>query len=96
MTPSATPENYTTLTDVTWGFVFRTWAAIMVALYAAFWLQLDNAWSAAVTVAAAGVAMFAALRPLLHLVGFNRAFRNPAVAELSLYVLILALLIVLF
>jgi hypothetical protein len=46
--------------------------------------------------AAAGVAMFAALRPLLHLVGFNRAFRNPAVAELSLYVLILALLIVLF
>jgi len=40
--------------------------------------------------------MFAALRPLLHLVGFNRAFRNPAVAELSLYVLILALLIVLF
>ena len=34
--------------------------------------------------AAAGVAMFAALRPLLHLVGFNRAFRNPAVAELSL------------
>jgi uncharacterized membrane protein YccC len=94
MTASATPENYTTLTDVTWGFVFRTWAAIMVALYAAFWLQLDNAWSAAV--AAAGVAMFAALRPLLHLVGFNRAFRNPAVAELSLYVLILALLIVLF
>jgi hypothetical protein len=34
--------------------------------------------------AAAGVAMFAALRPLLHLVGFNRAFRNPAVVELSL------------
>jgi Fusaric acid resistance protein family len=33
-----------------WGFVFRTWAAIMVALYAASWLQLDNAWSAAVTV----------------------------------------------
>jgi uncharacterized membrane protein YccC len=33
-----------------WGFVFRTWAAMMVALYAAFWLQLDNAWSAAVTV----------------------------------------------
>jgi uncharacterized membrane protein YccC len=33
-----------------WGFAFRTWAAMMVALYAAFWLQLDNAWSAAVTV----------------------------------------------
>jgi uncharacterized membrane protein YccC len=33
-----------------WGSVFRTRAAIMVALYAAFWLQLDNAWSAAVAV----------------------------------------------
>jgi len=44
----------------------------------------------------AAIAIFAVLRPLLHLVGFNRAFSNPAVAELSLYVLILALLIVLF
>ena len=33
-----------------WGFALRTWGALMVALYAAFWLQLDNAWSAAVTV----------------------------------------------
>ena len=33
-----------------WSFALRTWAAMMVALYAAFWLQLDNAWSAAVTV----------------------------------------------
>ena len=46
--------------------------------------------------ACAGVAIVGALRPFLHLVGFNRAFSNPAVAELSLYVLILALLIVLF
>ena len=44
----------------------------------------------------AAIAIFAVLRPFLHLVGFNRAFSNPAVAELSLYVLILALLIVLF
>ena len=44
----------------------------------------------------AAIAIFAALRPFLHLVGFNRAFSSPAVAELSLYVLILALLIVLF
>ena len=42
------------------------------------------------------IAIFAVLRAFLHLVGFNRAFSNPAVAELSLYVLILALLIVLF
>jgi hypothetical protein len=44
----------------------------------------------------AAIAIFAVLRPFLHLVGFNRAFSDPAIAELSLYVLILALLIVLF
>jgi Protein of unknown function (DUF1656) len=46
--------------------------------------------------AGAAVAIFGALRPVLHLVAFDRAFSNPAVAELSVYVLILALLIVLF
>ena len=46
--------------------------------------------------AGAAIAIFGVLRPFLHFVGFNRAFSNPAVAELSLYVLILALLIVLF
>jgi hypothetical protein len=44
----------------------------------------------------AAIAIFAVLRPFLHLVAFDRAFSNPPVAELSLYVLILALLIVLF
>jgi hypothetical protein len=46
--------------------------------------------------AGAAIAIFAVLRPLLHLVAFDRAFSNPPVVELSLYVLILALLIVLF
>ena len=46
--------------------------------------------------AGAAIAIFAMLRPLLHFVAFDRAFSNPPVAELSLYVLILALLIVLF
>jgi hypothetical protein len=46
--------------------------------------------------AGAAVAIFAALRPFLHLVAFDRAFISPPIAELSLYVLILALLIVLF
>jgi uncharacterized protein DUF1656 len=46
--------------------------------------------------AAAAVAVFTALRPVLHLVGFDRAFISPAVAELSLCVAILALLIALF
>ncbi len=33
-----------------WSFALRIWAAMMVALYAAFWLQLESASSAAVTV----------------------------------------------
>ena len=33
-----------------WGFALRTWVAMMTALYAAFWLQLDSASSAAATV----------------------------------------------
>ena len=46
--------------------------------------------------AGAAIAIFVVLRPLLHLFAFDRAFSNPPVTELSLYVLILALLIVLF
>jgi hypothetical protein len=46
--------------------------------------------------AGAAIAIFAVLRPFLRLVAFSRAFSRPPVAELSLYVLILALLIVLF
>ncbi|MEA2851286.1 MAG: hypothetical protein QOE02_1305 [Rhodospirillaceae bacterium] len=41
-------------------------------------------------------AIFAVLRPFLRLVAFDRAFSRPPIAELSLYVLILALLIVVF
>jgi uncharacterized membrane protein YccC len=33
-----------------WAFALRIWAAMMAALYAAFWLQLESASSAAVTV----------------------------------------------
>ena len=49
-----------------------------------------------VTYAGAAIAIFAVLRPVLHLIAFDRVFSNPPVAELSLYVLILTLLIVLF
>ena len=45
--------------------------------------------------AGAAVAIFVLLRPLLHLVAFDRAFSSPPVAELGLYLLILALLILL-
>ena len=44
--------------------------------------------------AGAAIAISAVLRPVLHLIAFDRAFSNPPVAELSLYVLILTLLIV--
>src|SRR5271170_8298853 len=33
-----------------WAFALRIWAAMMLGLYAAFWLQLDSGSSAAVTV----------------------------------------------
>ncbi len=46
--------------------------------------------------AGAAIAVFAVLRPFLRLIAFDRAFSNPPLAELSFYVLILALLIVLF
>ena len=37
-------------------------------------------------------AIFLALRPILHLCGFEKLFSNPGLAELSLYVTILGLL----
>jgi hypothetical protein len=46
--------------------------------------------------AGAAMAIFAVLRPLLHLAAFDRAFSSPPIAELSVYVLILAVLILLF
>jgi hypothetical protein len=46
--------------------------------------------------AGAALAILGVLRPFLRLVAFDRAFSNPAVAELSLYVLVLALLVALF
>ena len=49
-----------------------------------------------VSYAAIALLVFILLRPLLHLVGFSRLFSNPPVAELSLYVTIFGLLVVLF
>ena len=45
--------------------------------------------------AAGALAIFVMLRPFLRLVAFNRVFSSPPIAELSLYVLILGLLVVL-
>ena len=44
--------------------------------------------------AAVALVLFLLIRPLLTLVAFDRVFANPPVAQLSLYVLILAVLIV--
>lgn len=44
--------------------------------------------------AGAALLVYLLLRPLLYLIQFDRVFSNPPAAELSLYVVILALLIV--
>lgn len=49
-----------------------------------------------VTYAAAALAIMLALRPVLRRLAFDRAFANPPAANLCLYVLVLAALIVLF
>ena len=46
--------------------------------------------------AGAAAALFALLRPLLRRAAFDRAFSNPSIAGLSVYVLILAALFLLF
>jgi hypothetical protein len=44
----------------------------------------------------AALVVIMVLRPLLHVVGFAKMFSHAAVAELSLYVTILGLLMLLF
>lgn len=46
-----TPIAFAGFPVASWTFALRIWIAILVALYAGFWLQLDAASSAAVTVA---------------------------------------------
>ena len=45
------PPRFAGLPLASWAFAFRIWVAVVVALYAAFWLQLEAASSAAVCVA---------------------------------------------
>ena len=49
-----------------------------------------------VTYAVAALAIFLILRPILSLSGFAKLFSHPSIAELSLYVTILGLIMVLF
>jgi uncharacterized membrane protein YccC len=53
MTLAQSDRGTTTIvwfTPSAWAFALRIWAAMMLALYAAFWLQLESASSAATTV----------------------------------------------
>ena len=49
-----------------------------------------------VTYLAAALVLIVVLRPLLHVVGFAKMFSHVSVAELSLYVTVLSLLMLLF
>jgi hypothetical protein len=49
-----------------------------------------------VTYLVAALVLIVVLRPLLHVVGFAKMFSHASVAELSLYVIILSLLVLLF
>ena len=49
-----------------------------------------------VTYLVAALLLIVVLRPLLHVVGFAKMFSHASVAELSLYVTILGLLMLLF
>jgi hypothetical protein len=49
-----------------------------------------------VTYLVAALVLIVVLRPLLHVVGFAKMFSHASVAELSLYVTILGLLMLLF
>ena len=49
-----------------------------------------------VTYLAATLVLIIVLRPLLHVVGFAKMFSHASVAELSLYVTVLSLLMLLF
>jgi hypothetical protein len=49
-----------------------------------------------VTYLATALVVVIVLRPLLHVVGFAKMFSHTAIAELSLYVTVLGLLMLLF
>lgn len=49
-----------------------------------------------VTYLVAALVVIVVLRPLLHLVGFAKMFSHASIAELSLYVTILGLVMLLF
>src|SRR5258708_16128073 len=60
--------TFASLPLASWAFALRVWIAIIVALYAAFWLQLEAASSAAVCV---GILAFPTRGQALEKAGFR-------------------------
>jgi Protein of unknown function (DUF1656) len=46
-----------------------------------------------ISYAVAALFVILIIRPILHLIGFSRMFSHPSIAELSLYVTVLGLLV---
>src|ERR1700741_5232481 len=51
VTTALAPSRFAGVPWPSWVFALRVWIAILAALYAAYWLQLESASSAAITVA---------------------------------------------
>jgi hypothetical protein len=49
-----------------------------------------------ISYAVAALVVILMIRPVLHWIGFSRIFSHPSIAELSLYVTVLGLLVLLF
>lgn len=47
----AQPATFAGFPGSSWAFALRTWVALVIALYASFWLELDAPYSSALTVA---------------------------------------------
>src|ERR1700749_3621154 len=62
------PLTFAAFPLASWAFAFRVWIAVVLALYAAFWLQLEAASSAAVGV---GVLAFPTRGQALEKAGFR-------------------------
>jgi uncharacterized membrane protein YccC len=50
VTTAPTPRHFAGVPFASWAFGIRVWVAVVVALYAGFWLELESASSAAITV----------------------------------------------
>ena len=51
VTTALTPQHFAGVPFASWAFGIRVWIAVVVALYAGFWLELESPLTAAITVA---------------------------------------------